>query len=199
MWNQRKNVKTVPIDASNNCFTFRTCTGMEKYQSFDREFQKEKMSVSERCMICFDASNDPLLNEKDDDDRDLDNVAEDVEQPDDRIETINLDLGNELDRIDHDSKLYDESDTMVKATSPEAELLRWHYRLGHVSFKKLRAMALLGIIPKYLSKVKQPVCAGCLYGTMTRRPWRSKKSKDAKPSKVFVASAAGQCISVDQM
>ena len=64
LWNQRKNVKTIPIDPTNNCFTFRTCSGMSKYQRFNEIFQKEKMGVSEKCMICMDISESMVSNEK---------------------------------------------------------------------------------------------------------------------------------------
>ena len=35
----------------------------------------------------------------------------------------------------------------------------------------------LGEIPKYLSKVKPPICAGYLFGAMTKKPWRTKLSQ----------------------
>ena len=79
----------------------------------------------------------------------------------------------------------------------EAELLRWHLRLGHTSFDKLRVMAGNGDIPKRLADCKVPKCAGCLYGKMTRRPWRTKQA----PSKVAPTpiNAPGDCVSVDQL
>jgi hypothetical protein len=43
--------------------------------------------------------------------------------------------------------------------------MRWHHRLGHLSFAKLKKLAILFEIPKQLAKVKvkPPVCAGCLF------------------------------------
>jgi hypothetical protein len=41
-----------------------------------------------------------------------------------------------------------------------------------------------------------PLCSGCTYGKMTRRPWRTKAPYNATPK---VASAPGQCVSVDQL
>ena len=79
----------------------------------------------------------------------------------------------------------------------EAELMRWHLRLGHTSFDKLRVMANNGTIPKQLLDCEVPKCAGCMYGKMTRRAWRTKQA----PSKVAPApiNAPGDCISVDQL
>jgi hypothetical protein len=45
------------------------------------------------------------------------------------------------------------------AADDQAELMRWHYRLGHLSIQKPRQLALIGEIPKKLSKLKPPqVC-----------------------------------------
>jgi hypothetical protein len=73
----------------------------------------------------------------------------------------------------------------------------WHYCLGHLSFQKLKQLALNGDIPKKLSKLKPPKCAGCLFGAMTKLPWHGKKS--ASSHKIFVAAKLGEIVSVDQM
>jgi hypothetical protein len=75
--------------------------------------------------------------------------------------------------------------------------MRWHYRLGRLSFPSLKAMALNGKIPRKLAKVVPPKCAGCLFGAMTKLPWRGKESKSNH--QVFVATKPGECVSVDQM
>ena len=64
----------------------------------------------------------------------------------------------------------------MSSESPQAELLRWHYHLGHSSFTRLWILAFLGILPRNLLKVKLTKCAGCLYFTMTKRPWRTKSA-----------------------
>ena len=87
----------------------------------------------------------------------------------------------------------DEED--LSATTPYAELLRWHYRLGHMSFHKLKAMAKLGILPRRLANVENPKCASCYFGKMTKRPWRTS----VQPRRILPATKPGQCVSVDQM
>ncbi len=47
-------------------------------------------------------------------------------------------------------------DVPLAAADDQAELMRWHYRLGHLSFQKLKQLALNGEIPKKLSKLKPP-------------------------------------------
>jgi hypothetical protein len=75
--------------------------------------------------------------------------------------------------------------------------MQWHYRLGHLPFSRLKQLAINGKIPKKLAKVAPPKCAGCLFGAMTKIPWRSKETKAYH--KVFVATKPGECISVNQM
>ncbi len=52
-------------------------------------------------------------------------------------------------------------------------------------------------VPKKLAKAKLPKCAGCLFGAMTKIPWRGRETKASH--EVFVTTKPGQCISVDQM
>ncbi len=88
-------------------------------------------------------------------------------------------------------------DVHLAAANDQAELVRWHYRLGHLTFAKLKQLALNGEIPKKLTTVTPPKCAGCLFGTMTKIPWRDKETKASH--EVFIATKPGECISVDQM
>jgi transposase InsO family protein len=82
------------------------------------------------------------------------------------------------------------------ATDDQAELLRWHCRLGHLPFPALCQLAKNGEIPKRLTKVKPPRCAGCLFGKMTKVPWQTKSKAD---SQMHQATHAGECVSVDQL
>ncbi len=88
-------------------------------------------------------------------------------------------------------------DVQLLAADKQAELMQWHYRLGHLTFPKLKLLALNDKIPKKLAKVLPPKCAGCLFGAMNKVPWRGKETK--ADHKVFVTTKPGECISVDQM
>ena len=80
---------------------------------------------------------------------------------------------------------------------PQDELLRWHYRLGHLSFKRILQMARQSILPKKLLNAKVPICPACQYGKMTRRPWKTKGQ--AQRSRVKAVTRPGQVVSVDQL
>ena len=83
----------------------------------------------------------------------------------------------------------------LAAANPQAELMRWHYRLGHLPFSKLKLLAQLGEIPKRLAKVTPPKCAGCIFAAMTKVPWKGKEDQ----RHIFTATKPGECVSVDQM
>ena len=95
------------------------------------------------------------------------------------------------------TNIIDDEDEPLAADTPQAELLRWHYRLGHLPFARLRILALLGTIPRRLTTVKAPKCAGCMYGAMTKRPWRTKGAQNK--SKIRSVTNPGDCVSVDQL
>ena len=72
-------------------------------------------------------------------------------------------------------------------------LLRWHRKLNHMHFPRLKTLARQNIIPKDLSNAKTPICAECLYGKQAKRPKQFRghiKKNDTKP---------GSCVSGDHM
>ncbi len=97
--------------------------------------------------------------------------------------------------FDVNPKLKEDKHVYLASVNNQAKLMRWHYRLGHLAFSKLKQLALNGKIPQCLAKVKPPVCVGCLFSAMTKVPWRGRETS----SEVFVGTKAGQCVSVDQL
>jgi hypothetical protein len=90
----------------------------------------------------------------------------------------------------------DKDNEALFASDDQAELLCWHHRLGHISFSMLKALAKNGEIPRRLANVKEPKCAGCLFGKMTKVPWQTQSKAT---SKVHEATYPGECVSVDHM
>ena len=88
-------------------------------------------------------------------------------------------------------------DHETSALTPRGEYLRWHHRLGHLSFKKMALLIILAILPRKLLKVRPHVCAACKYGAMTRRPNRVKGYTNK--GQLHQTTKAGECVSVDQM
>eukprot|EP00957_Ditylum_brightwellii_P171214 13033889-Ditylum_brightwellii.AAC.1 len=55
----------------------------------------------------------------------------------------------------------EEENERLAAVNDQAELLRWHYHLSHLSFCKIRLLSLVGILPRCLAKIRPPKCTGC--------------------------------------
>ena len=55
------------------------------------------------------------------------------------------------------------------------EILVWHPRLNHCSFKSLTRIYNIGILPSNLRRVRKlPPCVTCMFGKSHKRPWRTK-------------------------
>ena len=85
---------------------------------------------------------------------------------------------------------------MEQQRTPTSEILRIHNQLNHLSFKTIQLMAAKGHFPKNLVDCQIPICSACMFGKLSRRPWRTK-SQAIKSIKLCTYS--GQCVSVDQL
>jgi hypothetical protein len=97
-----------------------------------------------------------------------------------RMGPLTFDVNPELKKDEH---------VYLATVDDQAELMRWHYRLRHLAFSKLKQLALNEEIPRQLAKVKPPACVGCLFGAMTKVPWKGRETS----SKVFVAEGGTMC------
>jgi hypothetical protein len=93
--------------------------------------------------------------------------------------------------------LEEDKEFYLPAANDQAKLMQWHYSLGHLSFPKLKLLAKNGEIPRQLAKTPPLKCAGCLFGAMTKLPWRGKESKSSH--KIFTVTKPGECVSVNHM
>ena len=84
----------------------------------------------------------------------------------------------------------------IMASSNVGEFLRAHYRLGYLSFARLKLLAKLEIIPKRLQHAKPPMCTAYLFGKMCRRNWRTRAKNRRR---IIPANRSGAVMSVDQM
>ena len=100
-----------------------------------------------------------------------------------------IEFGDEMQPVDEEP--------VTGNLDAQAELLRWHYRLNHASWLRLKILALLGVIPRRLATVRPPPCAGCNFASLTKTPWRTKAPPNA--NKIPAVSAPGDCVSVDQL
>jgi hypothetical protein len=78
--------------------------------------------------------------------------------------------------FDMNPKLEEDKHVYLAAVNDQAKLMCWHYHLGHLAFSKLKQLTLNGKIPQRLAKVKPPACVGCLFGAMTKVPWKGQET-----------------------
>jgi hypothetical protein len=223
IWGQGQHQRTVPHSWDTNTLVFWTAPATSTYQAFvarleamESQFcqQEHVLPLPGRCHLMHDEDDKFLAEENvlltDSYCKNDTSVSEGAGPDDETIQASNLSqvtLGKDSGdteaiqagplTFDPTPQLEEDERHQHVATDDQAELMRWHHRLGHLSFSKLKKLAIIGKIPKQLAKVKPPVCAGCLFGTMTKVPWRGKRGESNH--KVIVATKPGQIVSVDQM
>jgi hypothetical protein len=58
----------------------------------------------------------------------------------------------------------------INITDLQHKIMHWHYRLGHLSFKKLKRLALAKEIPYRLRKARPFRCTACMFAKATKQP-----------------------------
>jgi GAG-pre-integrase domain len=171
-WNNQSYRKTIPI-IKKSCNTGI----MWSNPSYD-EYKQFESTLQQRCFsIIPDNANYKLKINDTNSDNDSCNDDDDHEA------TI---LENDKDYA------YEIQHTSLKH---ENELLAYHERLGHIPFKYIQTASLDGLIPRRLAKCNIPICPSCIYGKLSRKPWKTSKIvKTISSTKV-----PGEFISVDQM
>ena len=81
-------------------------------------------------------------------------------------------LGYDAGRI----KAITNGNDQIVVSTDEGELMQWHYRLGHLSWRKLKLLALLNIIPRRIAKLLEPRCSCCIAAQMSNIPTRTKET-----------------------
>jgi hypothetical protein len=156
------HVKTIPLNTSN-VGVFRSATGYNKakpvLQALTALLHEEQYCMEAHLIPPNDEPSEEPSNQ----------ISLPTAQPD--IPPFNTVLEGDTDTVnepqivefDLEDLPHVESETQVHQDQvafdhPSAQLLHWHYRLGHVSFKKIQAMAHQGRLPKALANCKSPQC-----------------------------------------
>ena len=188
--------KTVQNDRYSNVPIFYSASSITQYQAYQAKVEQK---VDQTYLTCYpahyisDVESDAEISVT----TSVDNIIPNTIQEDTQDKYPHEHMTDMMSHLEPRAVpvIEEEDEEVITATSTKAELMRWHYRLGHLSFKKIKILAEKGIIPKNLGQVRSPKCAGCIYGKMHKKPWRTK----AQPGKIAVTTRAGQCISVDQL
>ena len=176
-WNNGRSTKTIPWSEKTNTAYMRTATGFDNAIEFSRVTTPHLKKLDTSVVYKVQKLPEENINTLDDEDYSNNQV-------------FDLDL-------DSIGKTSNDSPQEIRAQKDEAELLRWHHRLSHLSFKRLKLLCLIGILPRRLANVPNPKCLACIYGKLTRKPWRTKSSNSR--IKVTTFTQPGECVSVDQL
>ena len=196
-WNQRKHTRTIPLNShGSNVGTITTAPGYNRFRAFCAEIGTENEDP-----VCYDAnlvSDDETFQEGGQSQGEASqNEDQQTFQQREAPLTTDFDLDGPTPdgNVQPPTLIEDEEDT--RYTDISAEFLRWHHRLGHISPKKIRLMARMGILPKCLATCQVPLCTSCLFGKATKRPWRGKTPINKMEKETI--THPGQCVSVDQL
>ena len=195
--------KTIPLDRMTNVATFNSASGSSKFMAFCTEagFRNPSEDLEP---ISYPAVNYISDEEAEDD---LPQIDFNLETKDSKKRDKNLGRsGGVIEQhipntrtSPRQAALIEEDDIQLRTEKMEAELLQFHYRFGHAPFSKLQEMARQGLLPRRLRNCRIPVCAACMYGKATKRPWRQKTPLNNDTAQTNAATAPGQVVSVDQL
>jgi len=208
-WNQGSYFKTIELDSALNVALLRSAPNFDLFAAFSAEVASIESPIDEKelmCMPCAPAAQEVTDDEGSDSDDESVAIRRHPDLPDSVFERRSPDTESpnheRFTRMDfnvpkNNPHLIPE-DTDAQQATPAALLLHWHYRFGHISFDRIGKMAERGDLPrKLLQATKNPRCAACAFGKMTRRPWRTKAPLNK--FRVPAATAPGSVVSVDQL
>jgi hypothetical protein len=214
IWEQEKFSRKIPFDKSNVA-TFSTTAGCKQFRLFQACLASAEDAEEEKGLTAFDAT---LIVDDEDDEEPERYPAPTGEEGDDKALIVPIrqfPRGSDDQQPDHEDPgyapgtghhetLYDKYNTVATVEDvfagklkPTAEILLWHYRLGHIPFSRLQTMAKDGLLPRRLSDCRLPKCASCIYGKMTRRAKRTEN--EASKIEARTVTGPGACVSVDQL
>ena len=198
-WGTGQFTKTVPITKSQgNVAVFTTAPGYKAFVAFEQEAELFKDKNYD-----FDPEVPNITNKRNDIDElereggQIRDIYQDNESQRERRSPLLMEF-DEVPNSDQ-STTWDNLNNGTNMDNASIELLHYHYKLNHLSMRKIQSMAKEGLLPSKFKTCLIPACPSCLFGKATRRPWRDKPKKDSKPSKLRIANHPGQTISVDQM
>ena len=166
--NKQEYTKTIAHTSGSAVPIFRSAPGYRKYTSFIATNQDVTNDDQELfcCSAFKNEDGQPHLREtKSNTEQSMtstQNKKEKNEQPL-REEPVELDFGDQQSTEETIDAQLDESKSTAKA-----ELLHWHYKLGHVPFSTIQAMASNKMLPARLARCEVPKCPGCMFGRATK-------------------------------
>jgi GAG-pre-integrase domain len=215
-WDHDRFKRSIPLNSANIAL-MRSAPGYDSFDVFASAFEEIDEGESWTCMPTA-VSDDENDSDDDDDDNDPDNTRGEIvdaarrhpDLPDSVFpdQEMNHEPKEKMSQDDEWLRFVDEEaanqtahiipeDEEVQMKTTQADFLAWHYRLGHLSFEKIRQMAVRGDLPAALRDCRVPKCAACMFGKARKRAWRSKAP--VNKVKTPPVTAPGSVVAIDQM
>ena len=207
-WDKTDFFRSIPLDPSSNITLMRSANEFKAFSAFCTTIAGKAGVLGEEELLSMagavvsDVEDSDIEDEDDIEDAPRvlgrchpdtpDAVFDKTMQSSEFCHPVSYDVQQRQDDTPHVTP----EDVETQCTTPQAELLVWHCRLGHISFERILRLAARGHLPARLLKCKIPRCASCACGKVTKRPWRTK----APPNKFSLppADSPGAVVSVDQ-
>ena len=186
VWNEGKNIKTIPLGPKDNVATMYSTPGYEKFHTFlaqavDSDDDEDQPIFCQRATsIIEDEDNDAHIIEESPVNKINNSTSPIFDSNEEKYITTQLELQQ---KVEHRSM----------------ELLHYHNKYGHIPFARLKVMAKQGQIPKYLANTPPPACIACMYGRATKKPWKHRSPKNKHKSLLTPVKNPGDRVSVDML
>jgi hypothetical protein len=167
--------KTIPHQPSTNVRVFYTASSSTRYRAFAATFEAMEAFFFQREKVLQFPGRRDLMDDIDPAEFVVEEnlnikekgMSEDegVTEDNDTIKTLNVPSPAIAEEppskalrsgpLTFNPRPQEEEDehTTLAASDEQPELMRWHYRLGHLPFSRLKQLAINGEIPKKLAKV----------------------------------------------
>jgi len=164
-------------------------------------YHEENIHVTATSMCLLGKAGDPTKGAVEANVSPLNNLPTTVCYRYDGVTTGSANLAEAINEVHQDNH---------NLSEPEKELLRWHYRLGHVSLRVVQFLFRMGVLSASTRSKKlhtaaskithPPKCAACQFGKQHSRPVPGKKSTTIQDRAGAISSnqvQPGQRVSID--
>jgi hypothetical protein len=196
MWDLRQQIRTVKIDPATNIFLMRVAPAFDRFHAFNSTIEQidEGLYEMHSPNIVSDCESDEeSIGSNEQDERTLSGTATANNQPivleaehnesvHDRRHPDIPDTVFDRSTFNSEMELLPTEDIEIQANTSQAQLLAWHYQLGHIPFAKIRQMASRGDLPIGLATCRKQTGhstrSSSLHGSIgisSTRPYRANE------------------------
>jgi hypothetical protein len=165
IWKQCKHRRTIPYHPLTNALSFRTALALHTYCAFvalckaaEAQYYRREHVLQMPGQLHLDEKVTAEENLHTDIQKKAPSASEGATSIDKMVQASNLLSGKESKMeaqtammvpltFDVNPQLEEDEHVYLATIDDQAKFMRWHYRLGHLSFSKLKQLALNGKIP----------------------------------------------------